>query len=122
MEQSARITEIEAAKCALYEKYVNREINAEEYKAAKTGLDAELERARIVKAVLAKETAKKVSIGGFKQIAEDTLNKRKLSVEIADAFVERVRVYPDGNVEIAWKTPGFDPVILNVKGNNDNES
>jgi len=101
-EQSARITEIEAAKCALYEKYINREISADEYKSIKAGLDADLERVRIIKAILTKETAKKASIDGFKQIAADAVKAKKLSHEFVDALIDKVRIYPGGKVEIAW--------------------
>ena len=120
-EQSAQITEIEAAKCVLYEKYVNREISADEYKAAKAGIDADLERARIVKAVLAKENAKKVSFDGFKQIAAEVVMTKKLTCEITDILIDRVRVYPGGRVEISWKTHDADSVIMNEEGTDDNE-
>jgi hypothetical protein len=122
MEQSARITEIEAAKRALYEKYVTREISAGEYKAVKTGLDADLERVRIVKAVLTKETAKKASIDGFKQIAADAVKAKKLSQPLVNGLVDRVRVYPGGNIEIDWIPQIDDSAILNEKGNAENES
>ena len=105
----------------LYEKYVNKEINADEYKVAKAGIDANLERARIVKAIFAKENAKKESFDGFKQIATKAVKAKELTCEITDALINRVCVYPRGRVEISWKTQDADSVIMNEEGNDDNE-
>ena len=104
-ELESRITQIEDAKLALYEKFVFGEIGADEYTSEKSGLDDELTRMKNAGAILAKEAAKKASVVGFRQAAEDALKAKKLSQPIVDALIVRVCVYPDGRVEVVTKVP-----------------
>ena len=95
--------QIEDAKLALYEKYVIREIAAEEYKAEKAVLDVELEQAKNAQVILAKEAAQKASVAGLRQIAEDTLKAKTLSKSITDVLIDKILVFPGGRVEIVTK-------------------
>ena len=98
-----QITQIEDAKLALYEKYVIWGITAEEYKAEKAGLDAELEQAKNAQAILAREAAQKASIAGLRQAAEDALKAKMLAKPIVDALIDKVLVYPREKVKIVMK-------------------
>jgi hypothetical protein len=101
--QDAQMNLINDEKCAVYERYINREITAEELKAAMGAFEDDSVRVRNAQAILVKEAAKKESINGFRQIAADAVKAKTLNRELADALIDRVRVHPDGGVEIVWK-------------------
>jgi hypothetical protein len=102
-EGNVHIKHIEEAKRALYERYVLGEIGAEEYNAAKTGLDTEHEQMKSVLSILAEKTAKKAAIDGLRQIATDTLKVKKLLHPVVDALIDKVLVFPGNRVEVVWK-------------------
>jgi hypothetical protein len=102
-ELEPQITEMDDAKCALYERFILREITADEYKAAKEELDAQIGRIKNAQAILTKDAAKKASIAGLQQAAECAIKAKALSQPIVDALIDRVRIYPDDRVEIVWK-------------------
>ena len=106
--QSTQITEMESMKRNLYEKFVLREITAAEYKETKAELDAECERLKNTKSILAKETAKQTPINGLRQLAEGAVKAKLLSRELVDVLIDRVRVYPGNKVEMVWKVKDFD--------------
>jgi hypothetical protein len=114
-ESETQITEVDDAKCVLYERYVLREIGADEYRAAKDKLDVELNRIKNAQAILTKETAKKVSIAALRQVAGDAAKAKTLSQPIVDALIDRVRVSPGERVEVVWKIAISDSKITEVK-------
>jgi len=101
-DMDGQITRIEDAKLALYEKYVVRDITAEEYKAEKAELDVDFERAKNIQAVLAKEAAKKASVVGFRQAAEDALKAETLSKAIIYTLIDKIRVFPGNRIDVVW--------------------
>jgi uncharacterized Zn finger protein (UPF0148 family) len=110
-----QIARIEDAKLALYEKYVVRAITAEEYQSEKTVLDTDLGHAKNAQAVLIKEAAHKASVAGLRQIAEDALKAKKLSMQVLDALVERISIYPGNRIEIAWNGLTGESTIIELK-------
>ena len=110
-----QIARIEEAKLALYEKYVVRAITAEEYQSEKIVLDTDLGHAKNAQAVLIKEAAQKASIANLRQDAEDALKAKKLSKQVLDALVERVSIYPDNRIKIAWNGLAGESTIIEVK-------
>ena len=103
---------IEENKIALYERYVLREISAEEYKAAKSGLDAEFERMKNAHAILSKEAEKSASVEGFRQIADDSIKAKTLTQPIVDELIDKVKVSTGGRIEIVWKMQHFGSAVL----------
>ena len=110
-----QIARIEEAKLTLYEKYVTKEITADEYRIEKTGLDADLEWALIAQTVLVKEAAQKASVAGLRQAAGDALKVKKLSKPVIDTFVDKVLIYPGSRIEIAWSVSTDNSNITEVK-------
>ena len=94
------LSRIGEAKCDLYEKYVLGKIDADTYRAEKAKLDAEHDRAKSVSAMFTNASATKSVYDGLRQILTDVLKKKKLSVEIVDALIGTVRVFPDGRAEV----------------------
>jgi hypothetical protein len=99
----AQFKRIEDEKRTLYERFALGGISVDEYKAAKVNLDAALDREKRAQAALAKEAMAKAVKIGLRQLAGDVLKKRKLSKELADALIDKVRVYPGNRIEIVWK-------------------
>jgi hypothetical protein len=110
-EQNVRIDD---AKCSIYERFVLGEINANEYKMQKAELDVEHDRAKSTQALFEKESTNRVACDSFRQIAGEAHKKKKLSQQLVDGLIDRVRVFPDGRIEIVWKITAVEPVIREV--------
>ena len=99
-ELEPQIAQMENDKRILYERFILGEIGADAYRADKTALDTELERMKNTQGIFAKEFEKKAAIAGLQQAAIDAIKARKLSRQIVDALIDRVKVYPRGRVEV----------------------
>jgi hypothetical protein len=110
-EYERQIAKLIEEKYGLYERYVLRELNAEEYKTAKAGLDTEHSRlSRILNSVKAESaalSAAKASADELRSLADTALGASKLTRPLADLLIEKVYVYPGNRVEIAWKAADF---------------
>ena len=102
----SQITQVESEIRSLYERYVLGEISAVEYKSEKAVYDNKLIMVRNAQSVIIKEVVRKSSIVGLRQTAENALEASELSRPIIDSLIDKVRVYPDGHIEIAWVESG----------------
>ena len=98
-----QVEQIQDAKCALYERFVLKEISADEFKASNAVLNVELKHAKLTAATLKDESAENASIGELRKIAEIALNSAELTQALVDGFIDKVRVYPGNCVEVVWK-------------------
>jgi len=101
-EHDAQVRQAGDAKYALYERYVLGEVSAEEYLEKKVALDVNLERAKLARASFMQESATKEDYEKLRQIAENALDATELTRSVADALIDKVRVYPSSRVEVAW--------------------
>ena len=101
-EHKAQIAQLESAKRTLYERFVLREISGDEFKSENFALDAELDRAKLVKAAVKGRATKNESISKVRTIAENALVADTLSQTVVETFIDRVCVYPGNRVEIVW--------------------
>jgi DNA invertase Pin-like site-specific DNA recombinase len=92
-------------KRALYERFILQEMDAAAYKAAKAALDAELLRLTRALDALNTEAAAKTSGDALRKVAE--MCENALTRPLADALIDRVRVFPGNRIEIEWKVADF---------------
>jgi hypothetical protein len=94
-------------KRTLYEKVILDELSPDEYKAAKAELDDELVRLTALNAALAAQSAEHLKATKATAIATTISAAHSLTQELADALIDRVAVFPDGEIKIRWKANGF---------------
>ena len=101
--QDTRIKQIEDARCALYERFVLKEVCANEFKAENEALNAELESTKHAKAAFKSEYEKSDTIDKVRTIASATLAATELTQSVVDGLIDKVCVYPNRRIEVAWK-------------------
>jgi hypothetical protein len=98
-------------KRSLYEKLILGELDAAGYKAAKSKVDAELDRLNNalekINAETAAMSAAKASDGELRTLAGAVTAEHKLTRTLVDALIDKVYVYPGSRVEIMWKFADF---------------
>ncbi|MDR0935274.1 MAG: hypothetical protein LBM98_01175 [Oscillospiraceae bacterium] len=96
----------------LYEQFVLRNINQEEYKAAKVSLDADIGRLKRI----TYDFAEQVTTETLREIAQTVVKSKTLTRQLVDVLIDKVHVYPDKHIKVDWKISGFGDV-LEVVGN-----
>lgn len=113
-EYEKRIELLRIEKQQLYEALILGTVNADEYKADKVVIDAELTRINraydSLKAQTAVMAAAKTSDDEICRLAQNASGEDKLSTALAELLINKVYVYPDNRIEINWKVAGFAPV------------
>jgi hypothetical protein len=94
-------------KRTLYEKLILGELTPDEYSAAKAELDDELVRLTATNAALAAQFTAHLKATKAVEISAAINAERSLTPELADTLIERVEIFPDGEIEIRWKADGF---------------
>lgn len=110
-EYSQRVESWLDQKRVLYEKVLLKEISPEEYKTQKAAVDTELERLRQVHNALAAEITQAKMDAKTKsarmELAQEITSASGLSIDMVNALIERVEVYPGNQVDIVWKMKDF---------------
>lgn len=110
-EYSQRVESCLDQKRVLYEKVLLKEISPEEYKTQKAAVDTELERLRQVHNALAAEITQAKMDAKTKsarmELAQEITSASGLSIDMVNALIERVEVYPGNQVDIVWKMKDF---------------
>ena len=115
-ECDSQIAVIQNGKMELYEKYLSDEITLEEYKAQKEALDAALTKAKSAHAAVAAQ-AKQAQDMRSEQVQRETIVQEIkkatcLNAAIADMLIEKIYVFPDKRIEIAYKNKDiFNAVV-----------
>lgn len=111
-----QIAAIQDDKMRLYEEYLSGEISVEEYKAQKEVLDAALLKIQNAHATLTAQ-AKQAQEQHDEQVQRQAIireiaNADGLNAALADMLIEKVYVFPDKRIEIAYKIRDiFDTVV-----------
>lgn len=111
-----QIAAIQDDKMRLYEEYLSGEISVEEYKAQKEVLDAALLKIQNAHATLTAQ-AKQAQEQHDEQVQRQVIireiaNADGLNAALADMLIEKVYVFPDKRIEIAYKIRDiFDTVV-----------
>ena len=106
-EYEQQIEELQDGKRLLYERYLLGEIDLDTYKAEKTACDELLLKTKnACAAVLAQAKQKQEERSrqeSREEAAKAILDADTLTTELADFLIDRVLVYPDNRIEIAYK-------------------
>ena len=106
-ENDGLIEQMLGSKRKLYERFVLGEISEDDFREQNAVYDTELLRVKQIPTV----QNSKHDESRARVIAGDVLKKRRLTTDMADDLIERVRVFPDGRLEVAWKVAGFADTV-----------
>jgi hypothetical protein len=90
-------------KLTLYERFVNGEFSAEDYKTAKTAQEVEIDRLTKAYAAIKKTAAARTSEKRLRELMEAALHDKTPSRELMELLIDKICVFPDGKITIAWK-------------------
>ncbi|MCL2222406.1 MAG: recombinase family protein [Oscillospiraceae bacterium] len=102
------------AKRALYESLMLGEIDVDEYRQKSAEYDEWYQFPADNSHANAKQPAALDGYASLHKLAADTLKENKLTKQAVDGFIDTVKVYPSGSIEIVWNIPGL--VAQNIKG------
>ena len=110
-EYSGRMETCLEEKRMLYEQLVLQKVSVGEYKKQAAVIDIELEQLREIHSHLKTQITQmemdEKAKAARTDLARQAAESGGLTVQLADALIERVYVYPDDQVEIIWKTKDF---------------
>ena len=106
-EYEQRIEALQDGKRLLYERYLLGEIDLDTYKAEKTACDELLLKTKNAYAAVLAQAKQKQEERSRQESREEAakaiLDADTLTTELADFLIDRVLVYPDNRIEIAYK-------------------
>ena len=102
-----QIEELQDGKRLLYERYLLGEIDLDTYKAEKAACDELLLKTKNAYAVVLAQAKQKqeeqARHDNRQEAARAVFNSEGLTAELTDLLIDRVLVYPDNRIEIAYK-------------------
>lgn len=105
------ISNCKDGKMRLYEQYLLGEIDENRYNELKAVYDAELNDLKRFHVALSSKTAQmrmdNEDATAMLRIAEDISNEKSLTRTLAETLIDRIEVFPDNRIEIAWKIQDF---------------
>ena len=107
-EYEQQIEVLQDGKCALYERYLMGEIDLNTYKAEKAACDELLLKTKNAYAAVLTQVKQKAGRTGAAGQPQGSVPRRffdadTLTTELAELLIDRVLVYPDKRIEIAYK-------------------
>ena len=106
-EYEKQIEALEDSKQALFEQYVTGEIDVETYKTEKAVCDAAILKTKNAYAAISAQAKKKqeeqARQSSRTEIAKAITNAESLTPELVNLLIEKVYVFPDKRIEIAYK-------------------
>ena len=106
-EYEQQIEELQDGKRLLYERYLLGEIDLDTYKAEKAACDELLLKTKNAYAVVLAQAKQKqedqARHDNRQEAARAVFNSEGLTAELTDLLIDRVLVYPDNRIEIAYK-------------------
>jgi DNA invertase Pin-like site-specific DNA recombinase/CYTH domain-containing protein len=95
----------------LYEQHVLGEIDDKTYREQKSVCDSKLDEIKGLHSGLVVQTAEmqadKEKTADLKSVAKSVVGAKSLTREIVDTLIERVEIFPENQIEIAWKFADF---------------
>ena len=115
-ECEAQIAALQEEKMRLYERYVGGEIDAAQYSAEKSKLDAVLLKTKSAHAALTTE-AKQAQEKHDEQVQRQRIIREvrdadAITPALADKLIDKVYVFPDGTIKIAFNMPDLFEAIV----------
>jgi DNA invertase Pin-like site-specific DNA recombinase len=93
----------------LYESLVRQEISLGEYNDAKAGFVSEIRRLEQVQSGIKLDAAKSGEVqkikSQLKELAVTAGKNLKLTAPLVELLVDKIKIYPDGNIIVAWRFP-----------------
>lgn len=114
VECESRIEELQAKKQGLYENLVLGDTTPEEYRTQKSAVNLELERQRQICEAICEQNEKNAPSTASVKAARAALDAKILTQELVNLLIDKVLVFPDDRVEIAWKVSSFADYISNI--------
>ena len=106
-EYEKQIEALEDSKQSLFEQYIMGEIDVETYKSEKAACDAVILKAKNAYAAIAaqekKKQEEKARQSSRTEVAKAITNAEGLTLELVNLLIEKVYVFPDKRIEIAYK-------------------
>ena len=106
-EYEKQIEALEDSKQSLFEQYVMSEIDVETYKSEKAAYDAAILKAKNAYAAISAQAKKKLEEqdrqSSRMEIAKAITNADVLTPELVNLLIEKIYVFPDKRIEIAYK-------------------
>ena len=106
-EYEKQIEALKDSKQSLFEQYIMGEIDLETYKAEKAACDAAILKAKNAYAAIAAQAKKRqeeqARESSRTEIAKAITNAESLTPELVDLLIEKIYVFPDKRIEIAYK-------------------
>jgi len=97
------LSQINDAKCALYERFVLGNISTNDYKLQKESLDSDYFKTKQARDTFIKESSKRSLVENRRAVAEEAIKERKLTHQVVDTLIDKILVYRDNRIEISWK-------------------
>ena len=108
---SKRVGHCMELKHILQEQLMSKEICMDEYKAKKDEIDIELHQLKQLQAAISAQTAQMQGYEKSKnvrmELAQKVTQASGLTVDLAEALIDRIYVYPENQLEIVWKMNDF---------------
>ena len=90
---------------------MSKEICMDEYKAKKDEIDIELHQLKQLQSAISAQTAQmqgyEKSKNARMELAQKVTQASGLTVDLAEALIDRIYVYPENQLEIVWKMNDF---------------
>ena len=106
-EYEKQIKALEDSKQSLFEQYIMGEMDAEAYKSGKASYDAAILKAKNAYAAIAAQAKKKKEEQNRQssraEVAKAITDAEGLTPELVNPLIEKVYVFPDKRIEIAYK-------------------
>ena len=101
----AKIENCLQQKRSLYERFVVQELSLDEYKVQKAELDKEAARLNRTLDISGIQTSRQHIDAGQTDLLQQFQTADHLTVELVDALIDSISIYPGGRVEVVWKSP-----------------
>ena len=94
----------------VYEQFVTGEIDRETYRNTKSSLTTQIDKLKNMVAMIKQSEHDSHAMKDTAEQAKAVLSESLAPQEIVDALIDKVCVFPDDHIEIAWKVAGFSAV------------
>ena len=92
-----------------YERFVHKEIDAEVFRSFRYDCAKQLERLNSQLTLLKQAQRSKEVSANVAALAKESLCESALPKDVVNALVDKIRVFPDNQIEILWKFENFAP-------------
>ena len=106
-----QIEECYNRKMAIYERFTQKEIDVDSYRAENAVYDVKLKELNKLHSALSAVTTQMAmdrdEKDSLKCLAKGVTSESRLTQKLADALIEKIIIFPDDQIEIVWKVQAF---------------